>query len=89
MRDTDENEKIRHFRMGHRFFNENGSWWYTTREGEEGPFKSREQAEAAMERYVASIKSMQEFKRKHAEKHKTDSERVADPTVWDKQIDSL
>ncbi len=89
MRDTDENEKIRHFRLGNRFFNENGSWWYHTREGEEGPFKSREQAEAAMARYVASIKSMQEFKRQHAEKHKADSERVADPTVWDKQIDSL
>ena len=89
MRDTDESEKIRHFRTGHRFFNQNGSWWFSTREGEEGPFRSREQAEAGMARYVEAIRAMHAVKQEQAEKHKVDADRRPDPTVWDKQIDSL
>ena len=89
MRDSDDNEKIRHFRTGNRFFNQNGSWWFSTREGEEGPFRSREHAEAGMARYVESIRAMHAFKLKQSERYKVDDTRRPDPSVWDKQIDSL
>ena len=89
MRDSDDNEKIRHFRTGNRFYNQNGSWWFSTREGEEGPFRSREQAEAGMARYVEAIRAMHALKLKHSEKYKTDDTRQPDLTIWDKQIDSL
>ncbi|XOV84616.1 MAG: DUF6316 family protein [bacterium] len=89
MRESDDNEKIRYFRTGNRFFYQNGSWWFSTREGEEGPFRSREQAEAGMARYVEAIRAMHAYKHKQAQKYKTDESRRPDPTVWDKQIDSL
>lgn len=55
MREEDEKTNVRHFRMAHRYFCENGQWWFSTREGEEGPYPSREAAEAGMQRYVESI----------------------------------
>ena len=64
MRENDENSKIRHFRTGHRYFCQNGRWWFSTREGEEGPYNSREQAEAALKRYIESIKLMKKYQEK-------------------------
>ena len=89
MRDSDEQSNVRHFRTGHRYFCENGQWWFSTREGEEGPFATRAAAEAALDRYVQSIKAMQEYRLKHHEKFAADPERQADPFIWDQQIDTI
>jgi hypothetical protein len=41
-----------HFRAGSRFYQENGLWFYSTREGEHGPFSSKEDAEADARLYA-------------------------------------
>lgn len=35
-----------HFRAESRFYQQDGRWFYSTREGEHGPFDSRQDAEA-------------------------------------------
>ncbi len=89
MREEDEQSNVRHFRMAHRYFCENGQWWFSTREGEEGPYPSREAAETAMQRYVDSINAMKEYKKKHAERFAKDSEKEVDRSIWNQQIDTL
>jgi len=60
-RNTDgENEKL-HFQMD-RLVQQNGEWFYMTREGEEkGPFESREDAEGDLAVYIRHQLKMQEF----------------------------
>ncbi len=89
MRETDEESRIRHFRTGHRYFCQNGRWWFSTREGEEGPYNSREQAEAALARYVESIKLMKKYQAEQAEKISNKPGRKLDTKLWDRQIDAL
>jgi uncharacterized protein DUF6316 len=89
MRDSDENPKIRHFRAGHRYFCQDGIWWFSTREGEEGPFKSREEAEAGLARYVESIKFMKKIKAEQAQKQAEVADKKLDKTLWDRQIDAV
>ncbi len=60
-RNTDgENEKL-HFQMD-RLVQQNGEWFYMTREGEEkGPFESRQDAEGDLAVYIRHQLKMQEF----------------------------
>ncbi len=51
MRNSDTNEG-RLFRSGSRFYQLNGSWFYATREGEHGPFDTREDAETDARLYA-------------------------------------
>jgi len=51
MRRTDEEERT-YFRVGDRVYQEGEGWFYSTREGKHGPFKTRQDAEADMARYV-------------------------------------
>lgn len=89
MRENDENSSVRHFRTANRFFCQDGQWWFSTREGEEGPFNSREHAEEGMQRYVDSVRVMANLKaEKSAELEILPKER-GDPTIWDRQIDSI
>lgn len=90
MREEDEKSNVRHFRMAHRYFCENGQWWFSTREGEEGPYPSREAAEAAMARYVDSIAAMKAFRKKHDERFaKKEDDKEIDRSIWNQQIDTL
>ena len=41
-----------HFRAASRFYQQDGRWFYSTREGEHGPFGSRNDAEADARRYA-------------------------------------
>ena len=61
MRKSDEQEERHYFRMGDRFFRVENQWFYTTREGNEGPFNAREEAEAHLRTFVA----MQELTDEH------------------------
>ena len=63
MREQDEKSNVSHFRTAHRFFCQDGQWWFSTREGEEGPFNSREHAENARDCYVDSIQMMEKIQR--------------------------
>ena len=89
MRETDENSKIRPFRTGHRYFCQDGKWWFSTREGEEGPYNTREQAEAALARYVEAIKAMRKFQAESAAKYNETPKKKIDTSLWDRQIDAL
>ncbi|NOX51266.1 MAG: hypothetical protein GXP16_12145 [Gammaproteobacteria bacterium] len=87
MRKNDENSNVRPFRTGDRYFYAEGRWWYTTREGDEGPFVTRESAEAHLRGYIGA----QELTEKHQAKMETmrNSPRQGDPTIWDRQLDAL
>ena len=51
-RKTDSDDETVYFQMD-RFVQQNGEWYYTTREGEErGPFESREDAEGDLIFYI-------------------------------------
>lgn len=46
--------KNRFFRTNERFFQVNGRWYFSAREGEIGPFRSREQARLEARAYVTA-----------------------------------
>lgn len=60
-RKTDgDNEKM-HFQM-ERFVQQNGQWYYTTREGEEkGPFDSKQDAEGDLIAYIRERHKLEDF----------------------------
>lgn len=89
MREHDEKSNVSHFRTAHRFFCQDGQWWFSTREGEEGPFNSREHAENARDRYVDSIQMMEKIQREQEDKKAEAAEKRPDPGIWDRQIDAL
>ncbi len=60
-RTTDGKDEKLHFQMD-RLVQQNGEWFYMTREGEEkGPFESREDAEGDLVVYIRHQLKMQEF----------------------------
>ncbi len=87
MRKSDEQAKRRYFRSDERFFRVDSQWFFTTREGDEGPFATREQAQAQLRHYLA----LQEMKEEHGEKIKRIREDTprGDPGIWNSQIDAL
>ena len=91
MRDSDEKTNVRHFRTANRYFCQDGQWWFSTREGEEGPFPTREQAELARERFVNAITAMQKYKEEHDAlyKNKKEDEKPVDRSIWNNQFDVL
>ena len=89
MRETDEQSSVSHFRAVERYFCENGQWYFSTREGEEGPFRTREAAEAAMQRYVNSIQAAANYKKEQAEKYAQDPEKRVDRTIWNQRYDTI
>ncbi len=55
MRKTDpKHQKKRFFRAHDRFFQINGQWYFSAREGDIGPFRSRSEAEREAEAYIAA-----------------------------------
>ena len=64
MRRTDPECTTRsYFRSQDRLFVMNGQWFYTTREGEVGPFRSRETALKEVQRYVQERRDLDRFQR--------------------------
>lgn len=55
MRKTDPNEKT-HFRSGDRIFQANETWWFGTREGDHGPFDSRQAAQDALVQFILDVR---------------------------------
>jgi hypothetical protein len=47
-------QKKRFFRSNDRFFQINGQWYFSAREGDIGPFRSREQARLEANAYIAA-----------------------------------
>jgi len=55
MRKTDTDEKTR-FRSADRLFQANERWWFCTRDGDHGPFRSRKEAQDALERFILDVR---------------------------------
>ena len=82
-RRTDEDEKIAHFRSGRRIFNVNGQWFFSTRDGERGPYADESEAERELAVFLKlaeteALKSEFDADREEAQEPRPD------PTVWDK-----
>ena len=61
MRKSDKNQKaIRHYRSSERFFRQDDQWFFQTREGARGPFKTREAAEQELGRFVDTMEFLEE-----------------------------
>ena len=64
MRRTDPDSTSRSFfRTRNRIFSMNGQWFFATREGEVGPFRSREVAAKEATRYVRERNDLERFQR--------------------------
>lgn len=64
MRRTDpEDSKRSYFRCQTRVFVLNGEWYFTTREGECGPFRSKERADDEVDRFIAERKALKDFQK--------------------------
>jgi hypothetical protein len=64
----------RYFRSNKRVFVLNGQWFYSTREGERGPFPTQKRAEEELERFKAEMSDLQRFQ-KNRETAKVESAR--------------
>ncbi|MGK0260569.1 MAG: hypothetical protein ACI96M_004021, partial [Candidatus Azotimanducaceae bacterium] len=64
MRKADDNSTSQRFRAGTRFFCVNAQWFYTLREGDEGPFRSKQDAE----RHLKTFLSLQDIKKLQTQK---------------------
>lgn len=54
MRKNDSDDTRRFFRTRERFFQVNGQWYFSAREGDIGPFRSRQQAHKEADAYIAA-----------------------------------
>lgn len=64
MRRTDpENTNKRYFRTQERVFSMNGQWYFTAREGDIGPFRTREGALSEVARYVREREDLDSFQK--------------------------
>lgn len=64
MRRTDPKDTSRSFfRTGNRIISLNGQWFFATREGEVGPFRSREVAMREATRYVRERNDLERFQK--------------------------
>ena len=78
MRSTDTNPTKRYFRSSARIFKMNGAWFFSTREGERGPFRSPEQAQAGLAQYVHDVEQLREFQDSRRDKARARSARLRD-----------
>ena len=58
-RDSDK----RYFRSSDRLISQNGSWYFLTREGEQGPYSSREAAQDALEFFTCEKNDLYSFQK--------------------------
>ncbi len=85
-RESDEgSENLKYFRAQDRVARVDDQYWFSTREGEEGPFATRTEAETALRGYIAS----KQFQNSTAAEPPVIERRRGDPTIWDRQIDII
>jgi hypothetical protein len=77
MRKNDPNDlKKRFFRSNDRIFQINGQWYFSAREGDIGPFRSRDQAKREARAYIAARMASESAPPKRAGQRG-----IAEPTV--------
>ena len=61
MRKSDKNKKTTgHYRSPERFFQQEDQWFFQTREGARGPFKTRQIAERELARFTDTMEFVEE-----------------------------
>ena len=85
MRESDE-QQTKHFRTGSRFFCADGKWFYSTREGEVGPFNSREEAEEGLREFIDTQVLLHGGKVEFDAKPQSKAKRNEADSVWDNQV---
>lgn len=86
-----DDKNIAFFRSSDRFVRIDGQWWFTTREGQEGPFASREAATVAALRFVTAAQALDEISPGSGptfDTAKNNPRPALDTTLWDRQIDA-
>jgi hypothetical protein len=58
--DPTDNTK-RYFRAGERVFLQNGAWYFAAREGDQGPYPTRDRALVEMQRFIRVHTELKEF----------------------------
>ena len=86
MRDTDEKSGVRYFRTASRLFCADGRWWFSTREGEEGPYPNREEAELGLERFIQAHKIPKHMSTRKVVDPKPGRPQI-DTSIWNRQLD--
>ena len=84
MRKSDEKE-IRHFRSADRVFRVDEAWFVETREGDLGPFPTREEALIRLRHFIGEQESFATAKAK-VEQVRSEKKSNVDTGIWDKQI---
>ena len=84
MRKSDSSE-TRHFRSADRVFRVDDAWFVETREGDLGPFPTREEASLRLKRFIGEQESFASAKAK-VEKVRSERTSNVDTGIWDKQI---
>lgn len=82
MRKTDSKERT-YFRSEDRIFRANDSWWFATREGDQGPHESRRDAQYWLAQFIVGARGavdMNEISVLEKDESKT-------PSVWDDRPD--
>ena len=74
MRRTDsEHTNRRYFRTQERVFSMNGQWYFTAREGDIGPFRTREVALKEVARYAREREDLDSFQNaRQSQRHRSD-----------------
>lgn len=85
MRSSDpKNLTKRFFRSGARTFQLNDGWYFATREGERGPFRSRQHADAEAQRYVQDLHQLRGF-----QASRSPSARKSETHLRNRQLEKL
>ena len=62
VRKSDLDKTAQRYRSGSRFQQQSGQWYFQTREGNRGPFDSREAAELELQRYIDTMEFVEKNK---------------------------
>ena len=84
MRKTDTSD-TRRFRSADRVFRADDAWFVETREGDLGPYATREEAAMRLRQFIAEQESFAQAKAK-LEKVRSEKSTKVDTSIWDKQI---
>ena len=78
-----DTDNVAHFRAGSRIFRLNNEWYFSSREGEHGPYASEREAAMGLESYVRLASRPEEPPEKFQLVEEPELKR-ADPKVWDR-----
>lgn len=78
-----DTDNVAHFRAGSRIFRLNNEWYFSSREGEHGPFQSEEDAARELQAYV-KLSAPPGDSEPTYEMIEAPELKRGDPKVWDK-----